>query len=114
MKNYLVLIGIFFLNFFTLRMLRERPVRAIFAGQVKVGVNNPTPCYVEVLYSSNLTEIQTRSISTLQHLFTFRGIDLDKDDRTRPVSFRLKMSIVIKIQFRGRLLRILSSTFQTN
>jgi len=39
-----------------------------FTGQVDVNSSAPTPCYVEILYSPDLSAITVRSISTLQHL----------------------------------------------
>ncbi len=44
------------------------PGARYFAGQVKVHLSQPTVCYVEALYSPDLSGAVFRSVSTLPHL----------------------------------------------
>ena len=44
------------------------PGARYFTGQVNVNMGQPTTCYIETLYSPDLSMLAVRSISTLQHL----------------------------------------------
>lgn len=44
------------------------PGARYFVGNVKISMSEPSKCFVETVYSSDLSQVTTRSIKTLAHL----------------------------------------------
>jgi hypothetical protein len=69
MKNPVCIVTFLFLfGWSTVSFAELTPGARYFTGKVKLGISQTTTCYVEVLFTPDLSRITTRSISTLQHV----------------------------------------------
>jgi hypothetical protein len=64
------LTALLFFMFSAIAQADLKPGARYFTGQINVNLSQPTTCYLEAFYSQDLSILEVRSISTLQHLST--------------------------------------------